>query len=452
MPNRLVKWLLMATVCWGGVKLLGAEVPGPARVLKHTAANGETCFAVILKAGELPKGGIVREHVILIDTSASQVGEHRQQSIGVLVSLLKSLPDGDRVRLFAADLRAEPLDDGFHDVHSPEVAESVELLKARVPLGATNLEGVLRTAMQSVTDRPIDITYIGDGMSTADLVEVPELRTLVSDLRQRQMRVHSFGVGPQRNLQILSILAHQTGGFVAFDAPIVETSPEKATKAEKTKSAKLAKDIARTHRTAAESAVEQGKTLAAALNSPVFFATELQVTPAGTSLLPMTALPIRADRETIYLARGTLPASTRIVLIDAAGETLEWKLAAHVDQPGATILPVMIGQLEVTQGLTNSLAGTILFNLAQSDFSDNVTAMAEHGVQMLQLGDIEQATKISAMVSEADPNNDSGKLLRKAIERLKERPVKGTSNAGPAKPGLGAKPRLAPIPEKGAKQ
>ena len=117
MSNRIVNGLVAAMLCWSGTILPGAEVPVPARVLKHSAANGESYFAIVLKAGELPKGIIVHDHVILIDTSASQVGEHRLQSINVLVSLLKSLPDGDRVRLFGADLRAESLDDGFHEVH-----------------------------------------------------------------------------------------------------------------------------------------------------------------------------------------------------------------------------------------------------------------------------------------------------------------------------------------------
>ncbi len=431
MRNIFVKCWLAATVCWVGTNLHGAESPVPAKVLKYSAANGQTFCAVILKAGELPKGIVAREHVILIDTSASQVGEHRRQSLEVLGALLKSLPDGDRVRLFAADLRAEPLDDGFHEVRSPAVADAVEMLNERVPLGATNLEGVLRTAMQSATDLPTDITYIGDGMSTADLVEISELRSLVADLRQRRIAVHSFGVGGQRNLQLLGILAQQTGGFLDFDTQIIDASDEKAVKAERTKSAKLAKDIARAKRSAAERALEQGKKLAAALISPVFFPTELQVTPADIALLPAEALPVRADRETIYLMRGSLPADTRIVMKDAAGETLEWKLSAPVEQPGATFLPVMTAQLETTRGLTNPLAGMPLFNLTQADFSDNVTSIAQRGAMALHLDDIEQATKLSVMAAEADPNNEAAKILRTAIERAKKTPVKPKSKPKP---------------------
>ena len=182
--KRMVVLPAVAAVCWGGASLQGAESTVPGRVLKHSSPDGQSYSAVVLRASELPKGIVARDHIILIDTSASQIGEHRQQSLAVLDSLLKSLPEGDRVRLFAADLQAEALDDGFNPVRSDAVADSVEQLKSRVPLGATNLEGALRTAIRTVADRPADITYIGDGMSTADLVEVPELRSLVQDLRQ----------------------------------------------------------------------------------------------------------------------------------------------------------------------------------------------------------------------------------------------------------------------------
>jgi len=439
MSRFLAKLFLAGAVCWSEQCVWAVEISTPAKVLQHTSTSGEICSAVILKANELPKGTVAHHHVIVIDTSASQVGEHRQQTLAVLDALLKALPDGDKVRLFAADLQADALDDGFHNVRSTEVSDSIELLKLRVPLGATNLEGVLRTAMKAVNEPGGDITYIGDGLSTADLVEIPELRKLVGDLRQRRIAVHSFGVGRQRNLQILGILGLQTGGFVAFDPQVIEagTGDDKAVKAEKTKSQKLAKDIARVKRSAADSALEQGKTLAAALVAPVFFSTQVQFKPANALMLPEEALPIRTDRETIYLAHGRIESDSRVVMTDeSTGETLEWKLATAVEQPGATFLPVIIGQLSISRGLTNPLAGMTLFHLTQSDFSDSIDSMAQSGVQALQRGDIEQAKKISKMVLEADPNNETGKLLRQAIERLANSKKPADSKPTDSKPKL----------------
>lgn len=432
--------LVLGVICGMGSLAAAADEGNlTAKVLKHTSANSQVSCAVILKASNLPKAD-ARQHVILVDTSASQVGEHRQQALAVLTSFLKSLPDGDRVRLFAVDLKAEPLDQDFNEAHSPAVSESIETLKYRVPLGATNMEGILRSAIDAAGSQPADILYIGDGMSTADLIELPELRSLTSDLRRRRIPVHSFAVGPQKNMTLLGVLALQTGGLVAVDSQRA-VADDKAAKSEKTKSGKLANDIARINRSASERAVEQGKVLATAITAPVFFPTELKVTPEEVTLLPNEPLPLRTDRETIYLLRGVAPEGTKISLADAAGLKIECTLPAAVEQAGATFIPVMTGQLESNQGLTNPLSGMILFNVAQTDFSDNVTTMAQRGIEYLQLDDLENAIKISNTVNELEPNNETAKILKKSIDFLKANPpAKPGGLPNPAKRGTETKP------------
>lgn len=433
--TRILLAVVCAAICWPAY---ADDATIVAKVLKHTPTNGDPACAVILKATNLPPAAS-RQHLILIDTSASQVGEHRQQAFAVLASLLKSLPSGDQVRLFAVDLRAEALDQGFNEAHSPAVDASIEALKFRVPLGATNMEGVLRTAMEAASDQPTDIVYIGDGMSTADLIELPELRALTSDLQKRQIPVHSFGVGPQKNMQLLGVLALQTGGMVAVDSQRMIAN-DQAAKSTKTKSSKLANDIARINRSAEERASEQGKTLATAIGAPIYFGQEMRTIPEGLALQPDRPLPLRMDRETIYLVRGEIPEGAQLVFVSSSGTKLECKLPVATDQPGATFIPVMSGQLEATGGITNPLAGMILFNIAQTDFSDNITAMAQRGIEALQLGDIDQATKASNSANEAEPNNETAKILKKSLEHLKANPPAAASTPTPKKGVIDVKP------------
>lgn len=436
---RFLLSFVCAAACWPAY----ADEPAIiAKVLKHTSTNGQLSCAVILKATNLPPAAS-RQHLILVDTSASQVGEHRQQALAVLASLLKSFPDGDVVRLFAVDLRAEPLDQAFNEAHSTAVAASIDALKFRVPLGATNMEGVLRTAMEAATDQPTDIIYIGDGMSTADLIELPELRGLTSDLRKRQIPVHSFGVGPQKNMHLLGVLALQTGGLVAVDSQRMIADDQTA-KSAKTKSGKLAADIARINRSAEERAAEQGKALATAVAAPIYFPQELRTVPEDLALLPDKPLPLRMDRETIYLFRGEIPDGARLIFTDQTGTALDCPLPAAIEQPGATFFPVMAGQLEATGGLTNPLAGMTLFNIAQTDFSDNITAMAQRGIEALQLGDIEQATKVSETVNEAEPNNETAKILKKTLEHLKANPPAAPTKTTPKNGVIDVKPITPP--------
>ena len=423
--KRCVAVPALAAVCWGtaglaDLTLMGAEVSAPARVLKHTAASGQSFSAVVLKVSELPQGVVARDHVILIDTSASQVGAHRQQGFAVLNALLQSLPESDRVRLFAVDVQAEALDDGFHAPLSSEVKAGLDALQTRVPLGATNLRAVLETALESApVDRPTNITYIGDGMSTADLIEAPELRTLLTSLRQRQVPVNSFGVGPQLNLHLLGILAHQTGGLVTFDSTV------------------------KTKKSPAELALERGRSLAAALQSPVFFPTQMTVSPESATLLPGIPLPMRTDRETIYLTSKALPANARVVLTSTAGDatSMEWKMAAPLEQPAVAFLPDFARRLEQDGGLSNSLAGLSLMNQAQDDFSQGVVArLVDQGHAALERGDVRQAAHLAGQVAQIDPSNKQVVSLNKVINRLGIRLVSTVNqdaagnDAAPAEP------------------
>ncbi len=433
--QRCVVLPAFAAVCWGTTGLVAAEVPTPARVLQHTSVNGVPYSAVVLKASELPKGIVAHDHVILIDTSASQVGVHRQRGLAVLTSLLQSLPETDRVRLYAVDVQAEALDEGFHSPRSQAVRSGLDTLQSRVPLGATNLRAVLDAALKAApTDRPADITYIGDGLSTASLIESTELRALLADLRQRRVPVNSFGVGPQLNLHLLGILAHQTGGLVTFDTAI-DTNNETKASVEEAKKA------------ATRKVVVQGVALAAALQSPVFFPTQMTVTPESASLLPGTPLPMRTDRETIYLTSQVVPANARVVLADGNDSTaaLEWKLAAPLEQPAVAFLPAFARQLEQDAGLSNSLAGLSLMSVAQDDFTQRVANLVDRGQLALQSGDIRQAAHFAGQVAQVDPANREAQSLSKAVNRLNVRTVsQTTTTADPPPPAPDLEERVKP--------
>jgi len=51
---------------------------------------------------------------IVVDTSASQAGGYRDDSMAALQGILGQLREGDRVRIYAADVRAADLSAAFH--------------------------------------------------------------------------------------------------------------------------------------------------------------------------------------------------------------------------------------------------------------------------------------------------------------------------------------------------
>ena len=88
--------------------------------------------------------------VVLVDTSASQVGAYREKSLETLRGMLATLGDKDRVKLMAVDVNAVPMTSDFVAPNGPEMKAALQKLQNRVPLGATDLEAALNAAIKSI--------------------------------------------------------------------------------------------------------------------------------------------------------------------------------------------------------------------------------------------------------------------------------------------------------------
>ncbi|MBS0265219.1 MAG: VWA domain-containing protein, partial [Planctomycetes bacterium] len=256
----------------------GETLPGStnsASMTRFDIPGGDSIFAFSLRA-DVPQVASPRNVVIVVDTSASQSGEHRKQALAVLDSCLANLNTEDGVRLIAVDTQVKPLSAGFSGPQSSDTQAAVAALNQRVPLGATNLQPALETALKSFKgDRPGSLIYIGDGMSTGKLIEWNGFQALIGEFRRQQIPVNSYAIGPRTDLQILGVLAEHTGGTVTVDA-LVDDS--------KLPAAKL------------------GAQLARAAEASVFYADELSADIAIEKLLPGDVPPFRSDRETIVMA------------------------------------------------------------------------------------------------------------------------------------------------------
>ena len=63
--------------------VLASDAPSTL-VRSYTAPNGETYLSVSLRAEQLPAAPVAHDHVVLVDTSASQAGEHRRHAHAVV--------------------------------------------------------------------------------------------------------------------------------------------------------------------------------------------------------------------------------------------------------------------------------------------------------------------------------------------------------------------------------
>jgi hypothetical protein len=353
--------------------------------------GGETYSAISVKLPQVLAGESARSHVLLVDTSASQVGEHRQQALAVAKAFLDSLPAGHQAAIYAVDLKTHPMTDGFVAPQGDEADAAMTKLHRRLPLGATNLGQALKDALDAMEDSPASILFIGDGMSAANLLPTEELRELTKKLHDRRVPVHSYAVGPRTDLQLLGVLAQQTGGYVQFDM-----ADEKA-----------------------DSPSQVGQKLAAAVTAPIYYPESLTVEPAGLALLPDNALPLRADRSTVYLAKGDL--ADQLTVLITGDEPQTFTVAQADFENGQTFLRSQHQLAEKTGGLSVAFAGNRLLRTAQAAFDNQMAVMATAGEQAVRTRQYDRAEEIGLAIQNADPGNADAQVLLNAARKAQGR-------------------------------
>lgn len=400
-----------------------AADPATAELYSHQALDGHSYYAVSVKAPAQPTSLAPHDHLILVDTSASQVGEHRTMAINVLKELLASLPETDRVQIHAIDLKSTTLTKGFV---TPAMASSQALpvLQSRLPAGATDLLSALTTASKTMEQgRDSSIVYIGDGMSSAHLLQQQELQATVTGLRDRHIPIHGFVVGANKDLQLMGVLAQTTGGLALIDDSNLK----------------------------AESV---GKTLAAAIDRPVIYPSALSVHWSGAEVLPQQPLPLRSDRETVYVARGQWESGASLSVQTAEGE-LTWNVPNAKYQQGNQNLAGIWQQAEATQGLAVPFAGLTFLNASRQAFVNEIERLEIAGDRSLDRGDFAQAEAIFQQLRELDPANGHaqiaknrvGKLMIQTVAQVDEQPVGEAAPAAPDAPAAEAPPAETATPE-----
>ncbi len=359
-----------------------------ARLISFQPPAGDLVYALSLQAGDLPAVAGTTEHVLLVDTSASQAGAHRKQGLGVLEGYLARLGKNDVVSLYAVDSDVKPLTKGFVPAGSADLKSAVVAIKRRIPLGASNLMPALRSAINgATTDSRRVVTYIGDGMSTSQLIDPATMRKYVEECRDARVVVSAYAVGPRTDLVLLGILAHQTGGVLMIDEVIDDTRS-------------TAKDL--------------GGDLALAQSQPVLYVKGLLGKPELTNLLPAAVPPLRSDRTTVLLGRGTLPEQLAVEVAGTVGtarQTINWQLERPEPLAINAFLVGLRSMAEADRGLSVPTAGDDLLLLARNEHEKSVSGMVELAKQALFRKDLKAAEELAWAAKTADPSDRDAKAL-----------------------------------------
>jgi hypothetical protein len=379
--------------------LVLAENPrkSSARLATFEKPTGETYFALSISPTESLPVADSNEVIVLIDTSASQSGAYRTQSLEVLAAFLKSLGRDDRVQLVAVDTRPVPLSAGFLAPDSPQMQAALAKLSRRAPLGATDLAKALEfvaTAYPAESKGARSMVYLGDGMNKASYLAGARLSGLMQRLVSEQIAVSSCGIGNQRNVALLAAIANQTGGnYVAANPGDVK--PQDA-----------------------------GAALAAVVQTPVAWPTNVKLPAQFTEVYPTALPPLRADRDTILVGL-TSGAGDANITVEAVsnGEKVQfqWSPMAEPSNEDFAFLPKLVDVVKADGGVSLPTAGSQGLREAARFVMTGAEELAELGHKALASGDATGAQRAAELALKSDPTNVKAKLLaevaRKSIGR-----------------------------------
>jgi tetratricopeptide (TPR) repeat protein len=367
--------------------------PEAARLVTYKDAAGDYYFALSIS----PTVNVTRaefHHIlVLFDTSASQTGLYREDSLAALETLLASVGDKDLVKLMAVDLNAIAMTTDFVAPGSDEMKRGMAKLNGRLPLGSTDMMEALDAAVSSFkTSRGAarSVVYIGDGISRANLLQTEEMGQMMANLVANKISVNSFGIGPQRDVKLMAAIANHTGGNVYLDS-LEKRAPELA-------GAKIA-DFARTG---------------------ILWPQSTTVSENIAEFYPTVVPPLRSDRDTILIGRlKDRNAHTVSMKAELHGKTvdLSWTTKPEVPNTDFGFLPQLVNTARETKGVGLPTAGSAALRETARVLTLAARNLTNLGTKALQSGDLDQAGNVVESALKRDPNNPEALILKRAVER-----------------------------------
>ncbi len=330
--------------------------------------------------------------VVLVDTSASQTGQHRQRSLDGLAGLLEKARPTDRVAVSAVDVGSTPLTEGFFAPGDPALAAAARGLSGRTPLGSTDLVAVLEDAVARFEgEGPRSIVYIGDGPGLNG-IDPDDFVRLISLLRSNRVSVSSLGIGPTVNWQCLAALAGNTGGMLMIQ-------------------------------TAEDDAKQAGGRIGALAVQPISWPRDVvlssQSANAALRMLPAELPPLRSDRDSVVLVEGPLESATLEVSLGDPASPKATVLAV----PQATPLPENAYLQELarnarsSEGIFLPVVGREGLVVAKDLIRGEAASLAVLSAQAQATGAHAAAVRLAEASLRRDPDNQEAGLVREVARR-----------------------------------
>ncbi|MEY3458100.1 MAG: hypothetical protein RL215_1257, partial [Planctomycetota bacterium] len=344
-------------------------------------------FALALRSPAAPV--TLTHHIILVDTSASQTGVYRLRTLQTVRDLLAALPADHHIQLLTADSRVQALTTGFVAARSPEATNALSLLSKVTPIGATDLAAALSDAINSTT-QPVSIAYIGDGMSTGDLLNGNDLAGTVANLHSRQASFHAMLLGPRMDAHLAGVLANLTGGSF--------------------------------NQLAADSITAQVNAFAQLLQQAPVLVSDLKLSADQASLSVPQTIALRSDRHTLVFGEGSISGNCQITGT-IAGRPQTWTVTPQAVRDGGAEIATLARKSAATGGLNSPYIGLEGLSQAATDLGSIVSQSIETARQLHSEGRSEQALQLIAQAQQLDAGNTVLTSLAASIQEGAAQPA-----------------------------
>jgi hypothetical protein len=388
-----------AAYCAGPMSLASDDVMAKASRMATYDDQGKTLFALSVVPGAIGSESVDPNVAIVVDTSASQNGDYRSESMDIARALVEALPEGATVSLLACDLQPITLLEAG-DASSSRTSAAFEKLQQRLPLGSSDIAAALRAAAKSLPalgDR--NIVYIGDGIHLSNLMNTEEFGALVSELVDGRCVVHSLAIGPRTDCQFLSTLANHTGGRVFVRSNIQGVTLQ-----------------------------QMGGELARVAARPVFWPSDSRW-PAGVAVkYPERLPPLRSDRDTIIVGTLNAPSIQGTLQLDGTvlgqSMSLDWNVQSESSNPDLAFLGVLVSKSKPNGGLLLPTAGSDTLRELGDSLMQSSDFLIKEAKFALHVGDHSAAATIAKEALLRSPNNLEAQAILDAAREMPAKPVK----------------------------
>ena len=386
--------------------------------------EGKTLFALSLLPTHEFAAKSAPQVAVVVDTSASQNGDFRTDSIAIAQSIVEALPASAMVSLLACDVDAIVLSKAVAP-SSESLAEGFKRLEMRIPLGTTDLAGALRAASKELGNQPdSSIVYIGDGMHLCNLLNTAEFESLINEMRGTRTSVSSIAIGPKTDCELLSTISNHTGGKIFVRQGITDATCQQI-----------------------------GDALAKVAVQPVFWPTKSNWPSGVANYLPAQLPPLRLDRDSIVL--GSLKSDSvegNLQLDGIVGgqlSSMRWDLKSEPSNPDFAFLSQVVSKSMPNAGLMMPTAGSDALQELGMVLANSSDQLVKDARFALNSGDTSAAISIAKEAIKRSPNNLAASNILNAAEQT-SKPAKPVKSRG-SEPN-GASPKIvkfisAQIPE-----